>query len=86
MITFNVLDYKSFLVMAKYKESKKFCKIPQDPIQTLASPDPYSGRNTQGRYQLVLTSPPRNLLVFQTPATSSSPNSLFQAPLLLHDG
>ena len=54
------------------KQVKKFCKIPQDPIQTLASPDLYSGRNTQGRSQLVLASPPSNLLVFQAAATSSS--------------
>ena len=61
-------------VTANYKASKNFCKIPQDPIQTLASPDPY------------FSSPPSNLLLFQAAATSSSPNSLFQAPLLLHDG
>ena len=59
-------------VTTKYKASKKFCKIPQDPIQTLASPDPYSGRNTQGRSQLVLASPPRNILFFQAVATRSS--------------
>ena len=86
MITCNVPGYKAFLVTAKYKASKRFYNIPQDPIQTLASPEPYSGINIQGRSQLVLGSPPSNLLAFQAATTSSSPNSLFQDPLLLHDG
>ena len=47
-------------------------KIPQDPLQTLANRDPHSGRNLQTRSKLVLTSPPRNLLVFQDTTTSSS--------------
>ena len=64
---------KAFRVMATYNAIT--IETPQDIArsnQTLASPDPHTGRNPQGRSKLVLASPPSNLLVSQAAATSSS--------------
>ena len=58
----------------KVKSSARSLKIQSKP---LASLEPHSSRNHQGRSQLVLASPPSNLLVFQEAATSSSPNFFF---------
>ena len=79
-ITYTLIIYSSnmpgckvFRVTAKYNEIT--IETPQDlsrSNKTLASLDPHTGRNTQGRSQLVLASPPSNLLVSQAAATSSS--------------
>ena len=53
------------------KQVKSSARSLRIQSKTLASPDPYSGRNTQGRSQLFLASPPSNLLVFQATTTSS---------------
>ena len=67
---------KAFQVIDKYNAIT--IETPLDLArsnETLASPDPHTGRNPQGRSKLVLASPPSNLLVSQAPATSSSQNS-----------
>ena len=72
----NMPGCKAFRVTAKYNAIT--IETPQDLArsnQTLASLDPHTGRNPQGSSKLLLTIPPRNLLVSQAAATISSVSS-----------